>query len=178
MKASMQKPGTLLRRRTVVKRWQWISIGVAGFVVIVTTTAVLLIYKPWTPTSIIDRTIVEQASFPVYTPTTIPSGFVLDATRTQLSNGALTYSFIQKATNKEIVVTVQPVPANFDMKKLIGNGTVTTTATNNGTLYDLSSGGKSQFLLNTGDALIFFTSDGSIDTATVNTLASDLKRQS
>lgn len=128
---------------------------------------------------VIDRSITKDASFPVYVPKSSPAGYEINTEKTKLSSDTLTYTFSAKNDQKsdDIVVTVQPLPKNFSMQKLIGSGSVTTTNTDNGTLYDLSASQKSQYLLNTGDALIFFTSTSVIDTSAINHLASDLVKQ-
>lgn len=144
---------------------------------VVTVLGAGVFYIFWNNRSVVDKSVVDQATFTVYTPKSAPSGFSIDSAKTELSGELLTYSFSSEKQDKSISVTVQPLPPNFDMQQLIGSGTVTSTSTNNGILYDLSAGGVSKFLLNTGDALIFFTAPGRIDTATVNSLASSLVRR-
>lgn len=156
------------------KRKIWgVIIGVAVIVLGLSVGAVKFFHHP----TLIDSTIVREAAFPVYTPTTIPHGYLVDKTETKLGNGALTYTLVNDTTNQTIVVTVQPQPKNFNMTKLIGNSSVGATATKNGTLYDLSVMGNGQYLLNTGDALVFFRSSKSIDTEVINALATSLARQ-
>ena len=168
MSASMTPP-RYKHTKTII-RGIYLSIGI----IIVVGGAGYLI---WNGRSLIDSQITEEASFAVYTPKQAPSGYVLDKNKTKLSKDTLTYVLVNKSNDKDIIVTVQPIPKNFDMKKLIGSGTVTTTSTPNGALYDLSASGKSQYLLNTGDSLIFFTSTHSIDAAAINTLATDMVKR-
>ncbi len=166
------KARTLKRR---LGRWPkrvWIVGAGVGVLVLVVVVYLVVNNQP-----VLDKHLATKADFPVYAPKVVPSGYNLDATKTQLSDQSLTYTFTSTAAAKDIVVTVQPLPKNFDMSKLVGSGSVNSTTTDNGVLYNLSAAGNSQYLLNTGDALIFFTSTGTIDTATINSLVSDLARQ-
>ena len=165
MAGAGKRPALLTKRRLL---WLALLLIVIGGV----TTYILLRSRP----ALIDQALIAEAGFPVYTPQRPPSGYTLDASRTDVSSTAMTYTFTAKDSQSSIVVTVQPLPANFDMQKLIGSGTVTTTTTSNGTLYDLSAGGKTQYALNTGDALLFFTSTTAINAATINALVADLAR--
>ena len=165
MAGAGKRPALLTKRRLV---WLALLLVIVGGV----TAYVLMRSRP----TLIDHTLIAEADFPVYTPQRPPSGYTLDASRTNVSSTAMTYTFTAKDSQSSIVVTVQPLPANFDMQKLIGSGTVTTTTTSNGTLYDLSAGGKTQYALNTGDALLFFTSTTAINAATINALVADLAR--
>ena len=165
MAGAGKRPALLTKRRLL---WLALLLIVIGGV----TTYILLRSRP----ALIDQALIAEAGFPVYTPQRAPSGYTLDVSRTSVSSTAMTYTFTAKDGQSSIVVTVQPLPASFDMQKLIGSGTVTTTTTSNGTLYDLSAGGKSQYALNTGDALLFFTSTTAINAATINALVADLAR--
>lgn len=119
----------------------------------------------------------EKVAFPVYTPRKLDSGYVIDTNKIRASGQSFAYDIRNKNNDSQITVTVQPVPSGFDMTKMTGNGTVSSTSTKNGALYNLSAGGKNQYLLNTGDALVFFTSQGEISTATINKLADELVKQ-
>lgn len=59
---------------------------------------------------------------------------------------------------------------------MIEGGSVKSTVLASGTLYDLSAGGASKYLLDMGDSLVFITSARSINTSTINALAIDLQR--
>lgn len=136
-----------------------------------------LIYYFAAAPSLIDKSIIKDISFPAYVPTRAPSGYKIEPGSVKSSGETLTYTFQSNEDDRGIVVTVQPLPKDFNMKQLIGSGSVTTTNTDNGVLYDLSASQKTQYLLNTGDALVFFTSSSPIDTSTINSLASDLVKQ-
>lgn len=125
--------------------------------------------------SIIDRQIVNQANFTVYAPKSVPSGYSLQDDKTKVSRSMLTYSFASQSVEDDvIIVTVQPKPASFDMQQLVGSGTVNTTSTPLGLMYNLSVSGHSQYLVDTGSSLIFLTSSTEIDAVTVNKLVNDL----
>lgn len=167
---------SLIRRLIRLPAWAKITaLSLVGLGVAAVAVYMVLDSQP-----IISKQATEGATFPVYVPTKTPAGYVVEPVKTSLTSDMLTYTFVpdsNKDASNEIVVTVQPLPKDFNMTKLIGSGSVTTTTTNNGTLYDLSTSKKSQYLLNTGDALIFFTSAGSIDTLTINSLVADLVKQ-
>ena len=93
-----------------------------------------------------------------------------------MNGEVLSYVLINQATNKQITVTVQPKPSNFDMSQMTKGGSVESVTVQLGILYNLSAGGSTRFLLNTGDTLIFMTSPESVDTETVTNLANSLTR--
>ena len=169
----MSEAGKGDKTTKVVRRWRhWLPYLALGLVL----TGLGVGYLIWSNQSVVDRQAIRQAPFTVYAPKSSPAGFAIIDEKTELSDDLLTYSFSNQAQDREIVVTVQPLPPSFDMQQLICSGTVSSTSTKNGMLYDLSTSGSGKFLLNTGDTLIFFTSSTTIDTATVNSLASDLVR--
>lgn len=151
---------------------KWIAVSLLVVAVGGASATIFLHQSP-----VIDRQITKEATFPVYAPKTLPTDYLVDKTATKLGNGALTYTLAGKNSDATIVVTVQPLPKNFNMTKLIGNGSMSATTTKNGTLYDLSVMGNGQYLLNTGDALVFFRSNKSIDTEVINALAASLVKQ-
>ncbi len=167
-RSSLSAPNHRWSRKKKVLTGVLIVVGIG-----VVFGAIFFFHRP----PVIDRDIVKEAAFPVYTPKTLPTDYLVDESETKLGNGALTYTLVNKNNNATIAVTVQPLPKNFNMTKLIGNGSVSATTTKNGTLYDLSVMGNGQYLLNTGDALVFFRSSKSIDTEVINTLAANLVKQ-
>lgn len=160
------------RRRTTLKKKVWIGIVVLS--VIITLSILMIVQSRHT---VIDRAITKEATFPVYVPKRLPTAYDVKPSETKLGNGALTYTLAAHDTQAEIVITVQPLPENFNMTKLIGNGSISATTTKNGTLYDLSVAGNGQYLLNTGDALVFFRSSKEIDAETIHSLAENLTKQ-
>lgn len=154
------------------RRLLWLLVG--AIVVVGAIGAGIYYYIATSPA--ISRSVVNEAEFSVYAPNHAPSGFHVDDDRTNLSDTMLSYVFVGQSDEREITVTVQPTPAGFDMSQLIGSGSINSTTTSNGTLYDLSAGGTSRHLLNTGDALVFLTSAQNIDTTTINQLAQSLRK--
>ena len=128
----------------------------------------------WWSTPVIDKALVADASFSVYAPRKAPSGYVIQESRTRLSSDTLTYAFRDAQANRDIVVTVQPLPSGFDMTQMTEGGSIDRITTSSGVLYNLSAGGASKYLLSTGDSLIFLTSSTAIDTATISSIADDL----
>lgn len=151
-----------------VKRGFWILgliclglVGLAGFRLV-------------TDRQIVDRSLASEADFSVYSPSQAPEGYELTRSPS-LSGQILTYSF-EAASGSTIAVTNQPRPTGFDISQMSKGGSISSIATNSGTLYDLSIGQSGQFLLDTGDALIYFTSPSRIDIVTVSSLANDLQK--
>ena len=145
-------------------------------IVVIITTIVILTYVAWTQQPVIDRRIIREADFPVYAPRTLPEGFAVKREQTQLGDGVLSYVFVSQKTNREITVTVQPKPKQFDMSQMTKGGSIKNVALQAGTLYDLSAGGSSRFLFDTGDTLVFLTSPDLVDMATMTNLANSLDR--
>lgn len=131
----------------------------------------------WLNRPLIDKSIVKDATFPVYIPKEAPEGYKLDSGQTKLDSDMLVYEFVSQDHGGRVVVTVQPMPTSFDMQKLIGSGSVSSTSTELGALYDLSVSSNSKFLLDTGDTLVFLTSDRRIETSTITAIANNLNRQ-
>ena len=153
----------LLTRRNII------GLAAIGFVAGVGLFSYFLWSSP-----VIDRSLVKDAEFSVYAPRKAPDGYVLQEDLTRYSSNTLTYGFLSPEDGGKIVVTVQPLPNGFDMTQMTEGGSIDRTNTPQGTLYNLSAGGASKYLLNTGDSLIFLTSDSSISTASINSLVEDL----
>lgn len=162
-----------LKNQLTKRTTRWTLIGVTTGVVVV---AAIIGYNVWANHSVVERRLIREAGFPVYAPRSAPKGFTIDTGRTQLNGEVLSYVLINQATNKQITVTVQPKPSNFDMSQMTKGGSVESVTVQLGILYNLSAGGSTRFLLNTGDTLIFMTSPESVDTETVTNLANSLTR--
>lgn len=130
----------------------------------------------WDNRPLLDPELTREADFPVYAPKAPPSGYKLEKDKTSLSDDVLTYVFDDKSGDSDITVTVQPRPANFDMSQMVQGGSIDAISTNRGMIYNLSIGGSSRYLLDSGDALIFFTSPSQIDKQTIVSLADSLSR--
>lgn len=126
--------------------------------------------------SVVDREVVEAADFTVYSPRRAPVGYQLQEDKTSLKNGILTYEFAGESSRADIVVTVQDRPEGFSMSEISKGGSISSTAMDSGTLYDLSAGEAAQYLLDTGVSLVYITSPGSINTGTINSLANSLRK--
>lgn len=134
-------------------------------------------YYYWSKRTVLDEQIVKETGFTVYAPKDPPAGYELNEDSVKSDSGTVSYVFDGVLTDKSITVTVQPKPSGFNMSQMIDKGSIQSKAVASGTLYDLSAGGTSQHLLDTGDSLVFMTSSESIDTATINALAEDLVKQ-
>lgn len=147
---------------------------VAGVAILIMTAVSAVIYF-WPDEPVLDRSLVADVDFSVYTPRKLPEGYRVDEPRTSIDEGMLTYAFVTKES-QNITVTVQPIPENFDMSQIVGGGSITTTLLQSGTLYNLSAGKGIKYLLHTGDSLVFITSKDNIDASTVSALASSMTK--
>ena len=154
-------------RASIYIRW---IVGVAIVLLVAIAGAYFFISRQ----PIIKPSEIKDVSFPIYSPTKEPKGYELDRSATQLSKDTFSYTFVSDSDDDDIVVTLQPVPSGFDMTKLIGSGTVTTRSTDLGTLYDLSTPGKTQYLLKTEKTLIFFTSQDDVSVEEVTSIVDSL----
>ena len=162
---------SVLNAKTFGVRRIWWGIGVFGVLAIG-----LIVTSVYTNQTIIDRSTAAEVNFTVYAPSRAPKGYVVERDQIRASNEVLTYGFRDEKTNKNITVTVQDRSSKFDIAQMSKGGSISSTATANGTLYDLSVGQSSQYLLDTGDALIYLTSPERIDNPTISALASSLKK--
>ena len=153
-------------------KWRY---GVIGGIVVVLIGAGIIYYQ-WVNRPIVGRQIIHQADFAVYVPTAAPNGYSLQKDTAMVTGDTLTYAFVNAAGDATIAVTVQPRPASFNMKQMTEGGAVNSTTTANGVLYDLSAGGASKFLLDTGDSLVFITSAKTMTTVTINDFIASLRR--
>ena len=167
------RPASSDNRESPKGIWRQPRYLIAGGVV--TVSVAIGAYLLWPSSSVLDASTVHQAKFPVYAPTSAPKGFSLQKNHTVVTDSTVTYSFVNQE-NDIITVTVQPRPSSLDMRQMVEGGSVKSTILSSGTLYDLSVGGASKFLLDMGDSLVFITSAQSISTTTINSLASDLRR--
>lgn len=168
---SVEKP-PIAQRLSGSRYTKWILL------VVVASLAIIAIgYWYWeSRLSVVGREIASEASFTVYAPKHAPAGYQIERDQVNLGNNILSYEFSSQSADKRITVTVQPRPPGFDVAELTKGGSISSTVTDNGALYDLSVGGVSQYLLDTGDSLVYLTSPGSVDVATINQLANSLQK--
>ena len=168
LKSKSSLPVWLMVPTLGAKRLYWL-IGLALLILVAAAVVLLLLDRP-----IVGRSLASEADFSVYSPSRAPEGYELTRSPS-LSGEILTYSF-EAASGSTIAVTNQPRPSSFDISQMSKGGSISSIATSSGTLYDLSIGQSGQFLLDTGDALIYFTSPSRIDTVTISSLANDLRK--
>ena len=127
---------------------------------------------------VLDRSVVAEANFTVYEPKNVPSGYQVNGGEASLKNGILTYTINDKSDlGRDITVTTQAKPSGFDMSAMgKGGSSVSGNITNAGTLYNLSAGGTSQYLLDAGDSLVYITSPGELEPSVVNSLTASFVR--
>ncbi len=168
---SVEKPPIVLRLSSSRYAKRIVLIVVISFAIIA------LGYWYWdSQSSVVGREIASEASFTVYAPKHSPAGYQIERDQVNLGNNILSYEFSSQSADNPITVTVQPRPSGFDVAELTKGGSINSTVTDNGALYDLSVGGVSQYLLDTGDSLVYLTSPGSVDVATINQLANSLQK--
>ena len=157
-----------MRRRRI-----WILLIIVMMVVlgIGATTYWLLVGRQASP---LPRTVVAQVDFPVYFPSPMPSGYTLKADSAGGDNNTVYYTLTDGTDKTAITVTIQATPAKFDASQLIGKNPIPTSISPVGTLYNLSTGGSSKYMLTTGKTLLFITSPKEIDGKVIDTITSNL----
>lgn len=151
-----------------------------GLVLIIVIAAVLVglmvAYYIWSNKLIVDRSLIMQADFSVYVPNQPPRGYEVRREQTSLGEGILTYGFDSLEANQSVIITVQSRPEGFNISQMIKGGSVNSSTTSNGVLYDLSTGESSQYLLDTNDALVYITSPDKLEASLIGSIANSLKR--
>lgn len=156
---------------------RWIKIPRRVLVVLVVVAVALLVvvvlYR-LTAGPVIERSLARDVPFTVYSPTSDPDGYALDRSRVNSTSSTFSYIFNHVEDGSTLTVTIQPRPDSFDMTSLSEGGSINSTVTKNGTVYNLSAANSHQYLLDTGSSLVFFRSTRAIDAITVNGLADSL----
>lgn len=116
------------------------------------------------------KQVIAQANFPLYFPSTLPTGYTLRANSVGGDDTTVYYTLTDGTDKGAITVTLQSTPTSFDPSQIIGKNPIPTTITPVGTLYNLSTGGSSKYMLTTGKTLIFITSSTMIDGKIINTI--------
>ena len=124
----------------------------------------------------ISKQALTETNFPVYVPKRIPPGYQLSEESVSATSEVVSYSLVGDQADNSFTITVQPTPGRFNMAQLIEGGQVKGYQTSSGTLYDLTTSKSYQYLLDTGDTLVFITSKNATDIATVKSIAENLTR--
>lgn len=122
------------------------------------------------------KELVAQATFPIYYPEKLPEGYTLKPGSATGDSTAVYYTLIDATGKQSITVTTQATPNGFDASKLIGASPIPTTITPNGTLYNLSAGGSTKYMLTTGEAMVFITSPGIVNASVVSSITNSFTR--
>ena len=150
---------------------------IAAGVVVVIIALGLAVFVALVNRPLVEPSLISQADFAVYTPNHAPKGYEIIDSQTSLSRGILSYSFVNKTDQNKITITVQERPGQFDSTQFTKGGSVSSVAADNGTLYDLSIANASQYLLDTGDALVYLTASNRVDQPVMQNLATSLTRR-
>ena len=169
---NQQRQPKLLARLSDLKSKRLI-ITVAVVIIAVSVVGFLFI----TNRPLLEPSLISQADFAVYTPNHAPKGYEIIDSQTSLSRGILSYSFVSQTDQNKITITVQQRPGQFDSTQFTKGGSVSSVAVDNGTLYDLSIANASQYLLDTGDALVYLTASNRVDQPVMQNLATSLTRR-
>lgn len=123
------------------------------------------------------KQILSGVAFPLYYPSPLPLGYVLDQKSIGSNGSTAYYQLVNPAKNILITITMQPTPNKFDAAKLTANASIPTTIVPSGTVYNLSIGGSSKYMFTTGDGtLIFITSAKQIPSEDISRLTTSLKK--
>lgn len=143
--------------------------GVGLVILVVGIVLYVIMSQPLVPAS-----KAQEVPFSVYSPKSSPEGYSFVEERVNYSNSTFSYIFEEGDGESELTVTIQPKPDTFDMSAMSEGGSINSTSTKNGALYNLSASGNSQYLLDTGESLVFFRANKNLDSATMNSLADSL----
>lgn len=143
--------------------------GIGLLIIVIAVVYTVLVSQP-----LVSPTKAKEANFSIYSPKNTPNGYKFLDERVNYSNSTFSYIFAEEDGGSELTVTIQPKPKSFDMSAMSEGGSINSTSTKNGALYNLSASGASQYLLDTGESLVFFRSAKAIDNATMSSLADDL----
>lgn len=122
------------------------------------------------------KQFLSSVTFPVYYPSPLPSGYVLDEKSIGSNESTAYYQLVNPAKKILITITMQPTPNKFDAAKIIGTASIPNAIMPNGTLYNLSIGGISKYMFTTGNGtLIFITSEKILPTSDINETAKNLQ---
>ncbi len=124
----------------------------------------------------LNKQVFSEADFPVYVPKRVPSGYRLNKESVSATSEVVSYALVDDQVDNSFTITVQPTPGRFSMTQLVDGGQVKSYQTSSGTLYDLTTNKSYQYLLDTGDTLVFITSKNATDIATVKSIAENLTR--
>lgn len=125
-------------------------------------------------TSPLPKELVAQAAFPVYYPKELPEGYALKPGSAIGDSTTVYYTLTQANGQNSITVSIQASPPGFDAAKIIGSNPVPTTITPSGTLYNLSIGGITKYMLVADDALLFMTAARPVSTKAISTITQKL----
>lgn len=143
-----------------------------GIVLLTAGAAYWLLFARSVPP--LPKEIVAQASFPVYFPKELPEGYNISPKDVVNTDGVLFYTLKTEDNKHSITVSLQAVPKDFDPTRALGEKTVPTTITSNGTLYDFSKGKATKYLLNTGNALVYITTASNVEAKEIMTIVNSL----
>jgi len=156
------------------KRRKNIILICAAVVVLVLGTVGTWFFFGHTNTTPLPRQLIAQANFPLYYPSALPAGYALKANSASGDNDIVFYTLTDSTGKNDITITMQAALATFDASKEIGSSPIPTTITPAGTLYNLSSGGSSSYMLVTGKTLLYLRSPVTIEGKIMTTITNSL----
>lgn len=146
-----------------------------GLIVLVAAGTLGYLFLEKYPASPLPESVVAQADFPVFFPSPMPEGYSLKDSGVDGSSNAVFFTLRDTQNNSDVVITMQPIPAGFDAAKIIGNSPIPTTLLENGSLYNLSVGGSTKYMLVGDKTLFFITSVTTVSTKDITTIINSLK---
>lgn len=154
------------------RKKKWLATAIVVLLIVVAAVGVLIYtHRSSSPLSAYAR----QISFPLYYPSKLPDSYYLNAKTISLSSDLVFYELNSTSQKPALVITQQSMPDGFDAKKLVGEK-ASALAVPVGTLYDISAGKQSKYMLTTGTTLVFISTLKKVDASAVNALASSLQQ--
>jgi len=120
------------------------------------------------------KKFISSVNFPLHYPDPLPEGYIIDKKSIGENDDTAYYQLVNSNKKVSITITMQPTPNGFDAAKLTASASIPTSIVPSGTVYNLSIGGSSKYMLTTGKTLIFITSTDNTETKTINSIANSL----
>ena len=156
------------------KKTYIITASIAVFLLLGSMLVWLLFARSNTDSSPFPKSVTSSVDFPLYYPNPVPPGYTLDKKSIGGNHNAIFYELSNTAKNLKLTITMQAVPSGFDAAKIVGSSPIPTTITSSGTLYNLSIGGATKYMLVGDKTLLFITSSHVIPIKDVNNIANSL----
>jgi hypothetical protein len=151
---------------------KFVVLAAAGTILVILIVGFLVIASHANP---IPQNVIQSVSFPVYHPTSEPTGYKLQISSVTSNNGSVFYNLIDSQTKQSIQVSQERLPAAFNPQVMFSHNPLPTTISPLGTVYDLSFQNQSRFMIMAPKSLVFVSAKPKISDAQLQQLIDGLK---